>query len=72
MKKFTKKEKINGELATRYLNPKAFEIYSNSDPVTVWEYEKEDQTFYAIDFCGAFEDNMSFEELEKFIEIYAE
>lgn len=41
MKKFTKRQETNGELDTRYLNSKAIEIYSNSDPVTVWEIDND-------------------------------
>lgn len=73
MKNFTQNEKNNGELATRYLSDEAFEIYSNSDPVTVWEYcDDKTNVKYAIDFGGDYNEDLSFEELEEIILLYAE
>lgn len=78
MKNFTRREQENGELAVRNLSEKAFWLYSVSDPVTVWEVEKdieddEGECFetvktYAIDLCGMFEEGLSFEELEELLE----
>lgn len=82
MKNFTRRERENGELALRNLSEKAFWLYSVTDPVTVWEIEKdieddEGECFetvktYAIDFGGDFREDMSFKELEEFLEELAD
>lgn len=78
MRKFTKREEENGEMAVRNLSEKADWICSITSPVTVWEIEKnveddegeylETVKTYAIDFGGWFTEGLSFEELEDLLE----
>lgn len=65
MKKFTNKQKVAGELATRSLSNKAAEFYNGTDPLDVFEYEEDGNKLYA--YSGAFgeRDGMTFEELER-------
>lgn len=61
----------DGELATRSLSDKAAEFYNGTDPLDVFEYEKDGAKLYA--YTGAFgeRDGMTFEELERdFEEMY--
>lgn len=71
MRKFNNSEKLAGELATRSLSNKAAEFYNGTDPLDVFEYEKDGAKLYA--YTGAFgeRDGMTFEELESdFEEMY--
>lgn len=71
MRKFNNFEKLAGELATRSLSNKAAEFYNGTDPLDVFEYEKDGAKLYA--YTGAFgeRDGMTFEELESdFEEMY--
>ena len=58
----------NGELAIRSLSDKAAEFYNGTDPLDVFEYEKDGAKLYA--YTGAFgeRDGMTFEELERVFE----
>lgn len=71
MRKFNNSEKLAGELASRSLSNKAAEFYNGTDPLDVFEYEKDGAKLYA--YTGAFgeRDGMTFEELESdFEEMY--
>ena len=73
MKKFTMKEKVNGEMAARNLSEKAFKFYSETDPLTIYEYETENGKRYAYDFSGTIVSDLTFSELENdFIDLYNE
>lgn len=71
MRKFYNSEKVAGKMATRSLSDKAAEFYNGTDPLDVFEYEKDGAKLYA--YTGAFgeRDGMTFEELESdFEEMY--
>lgn len=68
MRKFTVKEKINGELAARNLSDKAYNFYVNTDPLTVYEYETENGKMYAYDSCGLIVSGLTFAELQTELE----
>ena len=61
MKKISINEKVNGELAMRDLCPKAWEVYSNTDPLTIAKCE--DGTFSIRGLCDA--DGLTFEQVEQ-------
>lgn len=66
--------RVAGELAARKLSGKAFELYRNSDPCSIYEYENMDgEKRYAYSFGDAEEENLTFDELnETFESIYDE
>lgn len=68
MKKFTAKEKINGELAARNLSDKAYNFYVNTDPLTVYEYGTENGTRYAYNSCDSVVSDLTFAELQNELE----
>ena len=62
--KYTQRMRINGELACRALSEKADNFYSLSEPLTVYEYEKDDDTLYAC--TGIYEcHDVTFKELDR-------
>ena len=66
--KYTIRMKINGELAARFLSETARRVYNETDPLAIYEYEKDDQKLYAMDGAfGHFED-LSFSELQNELE----
>lgn len=67
MKHYTNQHKINGEMACRSLSPKAYEVYLNTDPLTVYAYETEEGTRYDVDGCMT-ASNLTFAELNEFFE----
>lgn len=71
-KKFSNKQKVAGEMAVRGLSNKAFEFYSNIEPLDVYEYEKDGMKLYA--YSGVFGDreHMTFDELEQDFEEMAD
>lgn len=70
--KFTNNEKVNGEMAVRSLSQKARDFYSGSD-IGVYEYKNyQDVTMYAVDGALGYHDGMTFDELGKFLEAYAD
>lgn len=68
MRKFTNREKQNGELAVRSLSKKAQEGYCETDPLDVYEYKDENGTFYAVKDADGTTDGMSIKELEQCLE----
>ena len=63
--KFTANEKSNGEMAVRLLSEKAKNIYNNTDPLNVYEYEdQEGNKAYAYDGCLGECSGLSLEELD--------
>ena len=65
MKKFTEKEKNKGELSARGLSKKAYKLYSETNPMAIYEYEKDGNILYAYDSCFGGNENLTFEELDK-------
>ena len=80
MRKFTKIEKINGELACRNLSAKADGVYSTSDPLEVYEVSEKEytgdectgykNTYYVRGIIDA--DDLSFDELNELFEEFAD
>lgn len=66
--RFTNSEKVNGELACRKLNKKAYDFYCSVSPFNVYEYEVDGNKKYAYDGCYGVAIDMTFEELEKELE----
>lgn len=82
MKRFTQKQRERGSLAIRNLSEKADWLLSVSSPWDVWEIEEdifddndeylETVKTYAVDFCGDFREDLSFKELEEYLEDLAD
>ena len=72
MRKFTIKEKTNGELAVRGLSEKAHEMYSGTDPLTIAEYEEYGKKLYSMRGCLGDKDGLTFEELQEDLEALAD
>lgn len=72
MKKHTRTEKINGELAERSLSVKASRLVEGTDPLDIFEIETEDGPRY--DMTGGFGelDGVTFEELQESLEELAD
>lgn len=69
MKHFSISEKSAGELAVhRYMSEKAKQVYDTTDPITVAEYSVDGETFYFVDVCGNYRENLTLEEAEEFLE----
>lgn len=67
MKRYTMREKNNGELAVRSLSEKAQGVYYGTDPLDIFEVETDEGKRY--DVAGMVEArNLTFEELEEFLE----
>ena len=70
--RFTNSQKANGEIACRKLNKKAYDFYSGADPFNVYEYEVNGNKRYAYDGCCGNASDLTFDELEKELEGYAD
>ena len=69
MKHRTLKNQTDGELACRSLSPKAWEVYSSTDPCTVFAYETEEGTRYDVtEGKVTIREGMTFAELNEFFE----
>lgn len=71
-RKFTLREQTHGELACRALSDVAREVLSTTDPLTIYEVEKDDgmRRYYAR---GVMEiDSVSLSELDDILKSYAE
>lgn len=69
--KRTYKKKIAAELSLRSLSKKAFDFYTDTDPLDVYEYETEDGTRYDVTGCFTYT-GLTFKELEQEFEMLAE
>ena len=67
MKEFTAKQTIDGEFAARRLSDEAYEFYSGTDPLEVYEIETVDGKRYTV--TGMIElDLVTFEEMQSYFE----
>lgn len=71
--RFTNREASRGELAARRLSKKAFTLYSNADPLDIYELdvynsekEENEKRYYIRGMIDA--DDMTFEELQQTLE----
>lgn len=64
MRKFTASEKTNGEMAIRNLSEKAQRVYSETDPLDVYERDG----MYFVRGCLGNRDNLTIDELDKFFD----
>ena len=62
--------KADGELAVRRLSEKARLFYDQTDPLSVYEYERDDKLMYAFDGCFGPVRDISFEELNEYFESF--
>ena len=63
--KYTNKMKIDGEFAMADLSKKAMDLYTNTDPLVVYEYEDSDgNKLYSFDGCLGSGEGLTFEELQ--------
>lgn len=70
MRRYTMSEKRAGEMAVRRMSEKAQEFYNGADPLSVYEYDDEDENeepvkMYAIGGFLGDKDRMTLEELEE-------
>lgn len=71
MKNYTRRETVRGELAARDLSRKARDVYNHTDPLKIFERETDGGTLY--DVRGLIDgDGLTFDELQKVIEEYAD
>ena len=70
MRKFTTREQVNGDFACRNLSVPAYNFYSNTNPLVVYEYEVDDDLkLYAYEYKGR-QEGLTFTELdEEFAEL---
>lgn len=67
--KYTNEMRADGQMAMRYASSKAFEAYSETDPLEVYEYENMDgEKMYAYKDVDGITDGLTFEELERELE----
>lgn len=66
MRKLYNYMEINGELAARTLNDKALCVYDGTDPLDIYEVDKDN---YSIRGVLGDIDNLSFKELEEYLEL---
>lgn len=76
MRRFTISEKANGEMAIRRMSEEAREFYDGTDPLYVYEYVDDGETFYAYKSGFGCASGLTFDELqetfEEFYRIYKE
>lgn len=68
--RFTNSEKSRGEMAVWNLSEKAQRGYDETDPMTVYEYENDGRTLYAVEDADGIHKGLNLEELEEFLEAY--
>lgn len=70
MRKYTRNEKIAGELAVRLMSEKAQRVYADSDPVEVYKWNTDDgETRYSVMMFGGWDEDLSFAEAERILEV---
>lgn len=71
MRHYTQREKQRGELAARDLSKKAFDAYTNADPMAIFERETGDGRRY--DLIGMIDGfDLTFDDLQALLEDYAD
>lgn len=69
MKIFTQNHKAAGEAAVRQMSEKAQRFYSETEPLSVYEYtDLEDNTWYAFDGCFGTNTGLTFEQIQQLLE----
>ena len=66
--KYTPAMKRAGEMAMRRMSEKAQKIYNETDPLYIYEYEKDERVLYAAEGAFGEEEDMTFGELQDWLE----
>ena len=70
-RRFTNSERVAGERAVRDMSRKAQTLYSETDPLVVYEYdadEEDEEKRYAYSGCFGEDENLTFDELQDIFE----